>query len=377
MEGDFPSDVPRPAAALLALLLALAAAVSVVFSRSAWKSLLFFAAFVPLPVLLSLFAYANGYRLPLVAQEAAVSLSLLGALGVNYATEGRQKRFIKSAFRQYLSPDVIERLIAHPELLKLGGERRTLSVFFSDLQGFTSIAEGMDPEALTALLNEYLSAMTDIVHEEGGTLDKYVGDAIIAFWNAPLDQPDHALRAARAAVRCQERLAELRPVFRQKSGKDLFMRIGLNTGAAVVGNLGSRSRFDYTILGDAVNLASRLEGINKQFGTQVLASETLRSALGEGIAAREISRVAVVGRKEPVRVFELLPPGAIAAREKTLSAFAVGLREFYAGRFSAALESFLPIEKTDPPAAAYARKCRVLIDHPPERWDGVWIMAEK
>ncbi|HEY7527762.1 MAG TPA: adenylate/guanylate cyclase domain-containing protein, partial [Candidatus Deferrimicrobiaceae bacterium] len=270
MEGDFPENAPLAAAVALTLLPALLSAVSVVFSRNAWKSLLLFAVCLPLPVLLSLFAYAKGYWLPLVFQEAAVSLSLLGGLAVNYATEGRQKRFIKGAFRQYLSPEVIERLIAHPELLKLGGERRTLSVFFSDLQGFTSIAEGMDPEALTALLNEYLSAMTDIVHEEGGTLDKYVGDAIIAFWNAPLDQPDHALRAARAAVRCQEKLSELRPVFRGKTGKDLFMRIGLNTGTAVVGNLGSRSRFDYTILGDAVNLASRLEGINKQFGTYIL-----------------------------------------------------------------------------------------------------------
>jgi adenylate cyclase len=377
MEGDFPENAPLPAAVALTLLLALLSAVSVVFTRSAWKSLLLFAVCLPFPVLLSLFAYAKGYWLPLVFQEAGVSLSLLGGLAVNYATEGRQKRFIKGAFRQYLSPEVIERLIAHPELLKLGGERRTLSVFFSDLQGFTGISEGMDPEALTALLNDYLSAMTDIIHEEGGTLDKYIGDAIVAFWNAPLDQPDHALRAARTAVRCQETLAELRPVFREKTGKELYMRIGLNTGAAVVGNLGSRSRFDYTILGDAVNLASRLEGINKQFGTYVLASEALRSAMGEEIAAREISRVAVVGRKEPVRVFELVTPKELAAREMIYSTFAGGLREFYAGRFSAALESFLAIEKTDPPAAAYARKCRALIDRPPEGWGGVWTMTEK
>ncbi len=260
----------------MTFLLALLAAVSVAFSRNAWRSLLLFAVCLPLPVLLSLFAYSRGTWLPLVVQEAAVSLSLLGALAVNYATEGKQKRFIKNAFRQYLSPDVIEQLIAHPERLKLGGERRTLSIFFSDLQGFTAISEGLDPEALTALLNEYLSAMTDILHEEGGTVDKYVGDAIIAFWNAPLDQPDHAERAARAALRCQEKLSEMRPDFRERIGKDLYMRIGLNTGFAVVGNMGSRSRFDYTVLGDAVNLASRLEGINKQFGTFILSSEALR-----------------------------------------------------------------------------------------------------
>lgn len=377
LEGDFMAGAAPATTVAVTLTLALLAAVSVAFSRSAWRSLLFFAVCLSLPVLLSLFAYSRGTWLPLVVQEMAVSLSLLGALAVNYATEGKQKRYIKNAFRQYLSPDVIEQLIAHPERLKLGGERRTLSIFFSDLQGFTAIAEGLDPEALTALLNEYLSAMTDILQEEGGTVDKYVGDAIIAFWNAPLEQPDHAERAARAAVRCQEKLSEMRPLLRKKIGKELHMRIGLNTGFAVVGNMGSRSRFDYTVLGDAVNLASRLEGINKQFGTYLLASEILRQALPGTFPSREISRVAVVGRKEPVRVFELLSPNDSAARAREHAAFADGLRAYYEGKFPAALESFLPIEASDPPAAAYVRKCRGLMEHPPEHWDGVWIMTEK
>lgn len=377
MEGDFLAELPTQTTIALAFLLALLSAVAVVFSRSAGKSMLFFAVFLPLPVLLSLYAYAKGTWVPLVVQETAVSLSLLVSLAVNYATEGKQKRFIKGAFRQYLSPDVIEQLIAHPELLKLGGERRTLSIFFSDLQGFTAIAEGLDPEALTALLNEYLSAMTDIIHEEGGTLDKYVGDAIIAFWNAPLAQHDHAERAARAAVRCQAKLSELRPVYREKIGKDLFMRIGLNTGVAVVGNMGSRGRFDYTVLGDAVNLASRLEGINKQFGTFTLASEATWNALGGAFAGREISRVAVVGRKEAVRVFELLDRGEPDVRKDSPAPFADGREDFYAGRFSAALDSFLRIESADRAAAAYARKCRALLEHPPEKWEGVWTMTEK
>jgi len=377
MAADFLAGTGPRATIALTLLLAMLSAIPVTCSRSAWKSLLFFAACLPLPVALSFFAYVQGYWLPLVVLETAVSLSLLGALAVNYAREGRQKRFIKSAFRQYLSHDVIEQLIAHPERLKLGGERRTLSVFFSDLQGFTAIAEGLEPEALTELLNDYLTAMTDILHEEGGTLDKYVGDAIIAFWNAPVEQPDHAERAARAALRCQAKLSELRPAFRVKAGKDLHMRIGLNSGPAVVGNMGSRSRFDYTILGDAVNLASRLEGVNKQFGTRILASQALRDALGGGFAAREISRVAVVGRREPVRVYELLPKEESAAPGNMLSAFAKALNAFYAGRFSEALESFLAIENIDPPAAAYVRECRALLSHPPETWEGVWTVTEK
>ena len=377
LEGDFLAEATGAVTTALTILLALLAAFPVLFFRSAGKSILFFAVFLPLPAGLSLVAYAQGYWVPLVVVEAAVSLSLLGALTVNYATEGRQKRFIKNAFRQYLSPEVIEQLIAHPERLKLGGERRTLSIFFSDLQGFTSIAEGLDPEALTALLNDYLSAMTDIIHDEGGTLDKYVGDAIIAFWNAPLEQPDHAVRAARSALRCQARLSELRPAFREKIGRDLAMRIGLHTGTVIVGNMGSHSRFDYTVLGDAVNLVSRLEGINKEFGTWILASEAFRKELGDPFAAREISCVAVVGRREAVRVFELFPKEESAARADAHRAFAAGLEEFYAGRFSEAIGKFQPIAEIDPPAAAYVRKCGALSKQPPEGWKGIWTATGK
>lgn len=377
LEGDFLAEVTAPVTVALTFLLALAGAVPMIFSRSAGRSVLFFALVLPLPAALSLAAYARGYGIPLVVLEASVFQSLFGALIVNYATEGKQKRFIKNAFRQYLSPKVIEQLIAHPERLKLGGERRTLSIFFSDLQGFTSIAEGLDPEELTSLLNEYLSAMTEIIQDEGGTVDKYVGDAIIAFWNAPLEQPDHVARCARAALRCQAKLSELRPVFRARIGKELAMRIGLNTGAAIVGNMGSRSRFDYTVLGDAVNLASRLEGVNKQFGTWILASEALRKELGDAFAAREISRVAVVGRKEAVRVFELLPGEESAARADAHRAFAAGLDDFYAGRFSEAIGRFQPIAEIDPAAAAYLRKCRALSERPPGGWEGVWTATEK
>ena len=208
-------------------------------------------------------------------------------------------------------------------------------------------------------------------------MDKYIGDAIIAFWNAPLDQPDHAERAARSAMRCQEKLAEMRPGIRERIGKDLFMRIGLNTGAAVVGNMGSSSRFDYTVLGDAVNLAARIEGINKQFGTYLLASEALRVSLPDHFLTREISHAAVVGRKEPVRIFELLYQKDYEARKQELSSFTEGLRAFTAGNFQAALDIFLSTAKTDPADASYARKCKALIEHPPRQWDGVWVMTDK
>ena len=315
--------------------------------------------------------------MPLVVQETGVALTLFSAGLIYYTTEGRQKMFIKNAFKQYLSPAVIEQLIQHPEHLKLGGERRMLSIFFSDLEGFTGISEGLEPEALTALLNDYLSAMTDIIHEEGGTVDKYEGDAIIAFWNAPLEQPDHARRCVRAALRCQARLAEMRPMFRERLKKDLKMRIGINSGPAIVGNMGSHTRFDYTMIGDAVNLAARLEGINKQFGTYTMISQSTMEQMEGAFPVRELSRVAVVGRKEPVVVYEPLPPEDFERRQSELAGFADGLTRFYRGDFPGAETIFSSLADADPAALAYITKCRELIDHPPEEWHGIWVITTK
>ncbi|MDF1591051.1 MAG: adenylate/guanylate cyclase domain-containing protein [Desulfobacterales bacterium] len=333
--------------------------------------------FLAAPIGLSLGAYTYDFWLPIIAPETAVILAIVLALVLNYVTEGRQKRFIKNAFQQYLSPTVIEQLLQNPDRLKLGGERKRLSIFFSDLQGFTSISEGLEPEALTQLLNDYLSAMTDIIHEEGGTVDKYEGDAIIAFWNAPLDVPDHAVRVIQTALRCQARLAELRPEFRERIGKDMHMRIGINTGQVVVGNMGSRTRFDYTMLGDAVNLAARLEGTNKEFGTYTMISHATRELIGNTFAVRELARVAVVGRKGSVTVYEPMFPDAYPPRKALLDEFARGLDFFYQGRFREARAVFHAIQDSDPPAAAYYKKCEELLAAEPENWQGVWVMTAK
>ncbi len=269
--------------------------------RNARDNLAVFVLALPASALLGLWAYSRGFWLPLLAPAAAAALALIGGVLLNYAVEGRQKRYIRSAFRQYLSEAVIAQLVADPSRLTLGGEQRTLSIFFSDLQGFTGISEKLNPRELTSLLNEYLSAMTDIIQDAGGTVDKYEGDAIIAFWNAPLPLADHAARAVRAALLCQARLADIRPDLKARYGSELRMRIGVNTGPVVVGNMGSHNRFNYTILGDAANLASRLEGINKQFGTFTLISEATQAELAVAaeneIAVRELGRVAVVGAR--------------------------------------------------------------------------------
>ena len=237
--------------------------------------------------LLGIAAYALGYWMQIMVLELGTLLSLVGSSLVSYATEGQQKRYIKSAYGQYLSPTIIEELIAHPGAPQAGRER-DLSIFFSDLQGFTTISEALGPEELTALLNEYLTAMTDIIQEKGEDHDKYEGDAI-AFWNAPLTQEDHAVRAVRAALRCQARLDELRPILRARVKKDLYKRIGVhNSGPAVVGNFGSHTKFNYTMLGDAVNLASRLEGVNKQFKTFTMISAMVKERLGGAFPLREV-----------------------------------------------------------------------------------------
>lgn len=374
--GDFLQEVPLLLTLSATLLFSVCSALLVVtLSRKAWHSALAFTVLLPVPAIVGFAAYPLGFWWPIVPQIGAVSLSLVGAVLLNYATEGRQKTFIKKAFKHYLSPLVIERILEDPSRLKLGGERRELTIFFSDLQGFSSISERLDPETLTSLLNDYLSDMTDIILEEGGTLDKYEGDAIIAFWNAPLTQPDHAQRACRAAVGCQRKLEERRGEFMQKTGALLHARIGIHTGEVVVGNMGSHNRFDYTVLGDAANLASRLEGANKRFGTFTMASEETWSKTSGELVGREIGLLRVVGRQSPVRVFELVGFSG-EAKSSELQKFELGLSLCYSKEWRQALEIFEGLPG-DPVAKAYAERCRTLLQAPETDWDGVWSLTEK
>jgi len=377
LSGDFMRQLPILATATTLFLLALICAISVTYLNRVASSVIAIAVFISIPVVLSFAAYQHGFWLPLVVQEIAIVVTIGLVLVINFATEGRQKRFIKNAFKHFLSPAVIEQLIVHPERLKLGGERRVLSIFFSDLQSFTSISEKLDPEALIELLNEYLTAMTDIIHEEGGTIDKYEGDAIIAFWNAPLEISDHAVKAVRAALRCQARLAEMRPAFRKRIGTDMHMRIGINTGNAVVGNLGSNTRFDYTVIGDAVNLAARLEGANKQFGTFTMISQSTYELIHRHFKTRELARLTVVGRKEPVTVYEPMMSSDYEPRKDIFDTFNRGLDLFYKGDMEHGEKVFVEIQALDPAAEAYVQKCQTLLGADLKNWHGDWVMKTK
>jgi len=376
-------DHVRPASAAVSvgwiLALSLLAGLGTTLLKKIWHLGVLLLLVLALPVSAAWLTFRAGAWLDFAAPLFAVLAGFITASLLNYGVEGRQRRFIKSAFRFYLSPDVIDRVLENPGLLKLGGERREITAFFSDVAGFTSISEGLSPEALVGLLNAYLSEMTDIILGLGGTLDKYEGDAIIAFWNSPLDQPDHALRACRAAIRCQKRLAGLREEFQRRSGHDVRMRIGLSSGPAVVGNMGSERRFDYTAMGDTMNLASRLEGACKAYKIFTLVSEETASRAGDEIVTREVDMIRVVGKKQPIRIFELIgEKGDVAAGGiERVGRFRAALEAYRAGQWARAQGSFEALAD-DPVAEVYAGRCRAFAASPPPGdWDGVFVMKEK
>lgn len=353
---------------LFTIVLAILGAAATRLSRNGVYVVLAFLCALPMPWVFAIGAFEKGLWWPIVVPEFAVAMALVGGLIANYAFEGRQRRFIKRTFQHYLSPAVIDQIVQEPSRLRLGGERRELTIFFSDLVGFSGIAEKLDAQALAAMLNDYLTEMTNIILEEDGTVDKYIGDAIVAFWNAPLTQPDHAQRAMRAAVKCQRALAARREEFRDRVGAGPSMRIGINTGIASVGNFGSEGRFDYTIIGHAVNLASRLEGASKFFGTTtIIAHDTWQHA--QDLMGREIGLVRVVGIERPVRVFEPLIDNAID--EAQLQAWHDALALCQTGKHA---EARLAFEKL-PESSLVKLYCEKLRSD--STWDGVWNLTDK
>ncbi len=370
---DAIRDAPTAGVIALIFLLSIAAAAAIVAISGSLNNIWGFLIFLPIPFAVGAFAYQSGFWWPVLAPAMGTAVALVGGVLLNYATEGRQKRFIKSAFKQYLGETVIDQIIADPSKLALGGERKELTMFFSDLEKFSTFSEKLEPPQLIDLLNAFLSDMGRVLMEEGGYVDKYIGDAIVAFWNAPLAQPDHAARAIRAALRCQQILREKQSIFSAKAaGMPVRMRIGLNTGEVVVGNMGSEVRFNYTMLGDAANLAARLEGANKAFGTYILAAESTWRAAGAAAFGRELGLLQVVGRKQPVRVYE---PMALRREDLPawLSDYEAALRAVAEKRWAEAIAQFEKIPD-DPTSQLYVRKLRALNG---ADWDGVWALSEK
>jgi adenylate cyclase len=331
---------------------------------------------------------------PLVQLEIAARRVRLGELSVSVPVQGvdevgrlsgafnemvdglRQRDEIKGLFKRYLAPEVVEELLRNPAKAAPGGERKELSVLFCDLVGFTSLSERLEPEALVELLNGYFERATQVLTRHGATLDKFIGDAIMCFWNAPLPQEDHAERACLTALELLAVVDGLAPEMEARGLPRLECRVGLNTGWGVAGNIGSRQAQDYTVMGDTVNLASRLEGAAKVYGTRTLVAEETVRAAGGVVLARELDLLRVKGRTTPVRVYELvgradLPPPAY------LATFAEALALYRRRRFEQALGLFLSLPG-DPPSRVFAERCRTLLHQPPSsEWEGIFVLDTK
>jgi adenylate cyclase len=364
-------DAMTPAASWVTnaviVITALVAAVGLILISTWWGIALFIVILFGAIIGASFGLFKGGYWLPLIPPLMAGILSSTGTLARNYLTEGRSKKAIKKAFGQYIAPEVVSEIAKDPENVKLGGKRTQLTVLFSDIANFTTTSEKMAPEELVKELNKYLTAVTKVILESKGTVDKYIGDAVMAFWGAPLEIPDHQRRATLAALAVQEEL---------KGFPKFMTRIGIHTGDVVVGNIGSDLRFNYTAIGDTVNLASRLEGLNKHIGTRVLISETTLMGLDGDVFCRKAGRVRVKGRHEPIDIFEPLGPKD-SIKKSTFDACALfesGLGFLTDGNFEEAQTLFRrTLEAFDDPVAKYyLNLCdRLLENKPLGRFDGI------
>jgi len=301
---------------------------------------------------------------------------------IQYIVESRHRIFIHDAFSHYLAPEVVENLAKHHEQLKLGGEERHLTAFFSDIAGFSTFSEKLEPEALVHFLNLYLSAMSDIILKHGGTIDKFEGDAVIAFFGAPLEMPDHASRCVLAALEQQAALSELRVKWAEEGFPSVHIRIGIDSGPMVVGNMGTASRMNYTMMGDHVNLAARLEGVNKAYRTPILISRDTYDLVRDDVAARFVDRVRVVGRKTPVDIYQPIC-SRVMIKPEDLERFRIYEKAWNMMR----RRHFVEAEKIltdlchshpDGPAEVLLERVRGYRQHEPSPdWDGVFDLQSK
>jgi class 3 adenylate cyclase/CHASE2 domain-containing sensor protein len=318
--------------------------------------------------------------LPLIEPLLAGVVSLGATTGFRFLVSDKDRRFLRKSFGLYLAPSVIEKMVSANKPPALGGETRNVTVFFSDLAGFSSISEALAPPDLVHFMNEYLSAMTDIIQEQGGFVDKYIGDAIVAVFGAPLDDPNHAENATTAALRCRERLHKLNTEPAEWQRFTLRQRIGINSGDALVGNIGSHQRFNYTVMGDTVNVASRLEGANKYFGTTIMAAKSTFERTATGFAWRELDSIRVQGRDEPVGIYEpLARHGEETPEQKVIAAaYQHALMCWRRRDFVRCAEVLAPVAAADPPSAILLQRAKKFLAHPPAPdWDAVNTLEGK
>jgi class 3 adenylate cyclase len=325
-------------------------------------------------------AFARSLALPLSEPFLAGIAAMVAIVAYRLVVVDKGERLLRKSFALYLAPQVIEKMLASKKLPELGGETREVTVFFSDLAGFSAISERMTPADLVTFMNEYLSAMSDIIESHGGYIDKYIGDSIVAVFGAPADDRDHAGNAARAALGCRTRLDELNKGSAAFRGYTVAHRMGLNSGAALVGNIGSRRRFNYSVMSDAVNVASRLEGANKYYGTTIIASETTVALTGSTFAWRELDAVRVQGRSAPVKIYELLAAAGQETPQQAASAaaYAEGLSHWRKREFDAAAKCFADVAEGDTPSTLFLNRAEMFVNDPPGLdWEPVNALGGK
>ena len=301
-----------------------------------------------------------------------------------YILSQKEKRMIQGAFSHYVPEKVVAEILEDPDKLKLGGEERVVSILFSDVAGFTTISEKLTPAQLVHLLNDYLTEMSEIVLSNNGIIDKYEGDAIMAEFGVPVSYHNHAYMACKTALEMQKKLVELRKKWKEENRPELTARIGINTGEVIVGNMGSRNVFDYTVMGDHVNLGSRLEGANKFYGTHVMISEFTYEHVKEDFHVRMLDIIRVIGKEEPIEVYELVAfkDEEIASELlQLLDTFNLGTQHYRAQRWNEAIQCFdtcLTLHAGDIPSQEFQRRCKNFKSNPPGKdWDGVTVMTEK
>lgn len=329
----------------------------------------------------SFISFDHGTIRNIVFPVFAIITSYVALALYRYFVEYNQRRFLRKAFSLYVSPAVLDEIINHPQALSLGGTRREMTVFFADIAGFTSISERVPPDELSFMLNQYLTRVSQIIFAHKGVIDKFMGDAIMAFWNAPLYDKNHALNACKVALETEDEIKIIRREWQHLDVKNFSVRIGINTGEMVVGNMGSDMLFDYTVLGDHVNLGARLEGINKEYGTKIMISQYTYEQVEDDVVVRFLDTVAVKGKRNGVNIYELRAIGKPTDEEKVfLNAFEDARKLYEKGKFKEAQAAFMALQKDYPhdgPIKTFLKRCEEYIENPPEDWDGIYHATSK
>ena len=296
---------------------------------------------------------------------------------LQYISESAEKRFIYNSFKYYLSPEIINEILQNPATLKLGGEKKKITVFFSDIRGFSGISEVFSPEMLTYVVSEYMTEMTDIIMAQRGLVSQYFGDGIMAFWGAPLQNSHQAEDACASAVAMMGALEKLNARFKQeKINAHINIGVGINTGQVIAGNIGSKKKFNYTVFGDGVNLTARLEALNKGYGTQIIISESTKKEIEHNPAfiLRALDTIVVKGKQEPTNIFEIL---AKPLHNGILEGFSRGRQYYKEGNWQAAVKEFEPIAGQDGPSRLFLERCLHFQKNPPVAWNGIYEFKHK